>query len=249
MDAFAPAQPAAKSEADDRYQVRSRLEIVATLRAVLSRRALVTVHSGREFIVTAVLAVNPDFEEVIFDYGVDRAMTERLLQASQLEIVTQLDNIRIELAAARAEAVSFEGAPAFRIRLPEVMTRLQRREYYRIRIPLGRPLRCQVAPDPERTEHTVTLRVADLSCGGAALVDVPPSLAPVAGMVYRQCRIALPDLGTVTADLFVVHVHPDTTRAVPTVRFSGQFLGINDATRALIQRYINRIEREKRARQ
>src|SRR5262249_39847953 len=156
--------------------------------------------------------------------------------------ITQLDHIRIQFEADYAEAVSYEDAPAFRIRLPEAITRLQRREFYRIRIPLGRPLPFVITPDPEVPDKTVTMRVVDLSCGGVALADCPPSFDPTAGHVFKGCRMNLPDLGTVTTDLRVVHVHVDETKAVRTMRFSGQFRNLPDPMMNLIQRYINRVE-------
>jgi c-di-GMP-binding flagellar brake protein YcgR len=234
-----------------RFAVHSRLEIVATLRALVAQRAFVTLHARGEedFIVTAVLAVNPEYDEVVLDYGVDHAVTERLLRAPGLEIVTQVDHIRVELAVDQAEAVMFEGALAFRIPLPSTMIRLQRREYYRIHIPLSRPVRCVVTPDPARPDATLALRIADLSCGGAGFADVPVALAPAVGHLFPDCRIVLPDIGTVTTDLRTVHVREESAHGKTTLRFGAQFLGLNDGERTLIQRYIHRIEREQRARQ
>src|SRR5206468_6010297 len=70
----------------ERYQVHSRLEIVAILRSLIEHRSLVTVSFGGrdDFIVSALLAVNPDFEELIIDHGADPATNVRLLQAPRL---------------------------------------------------------------------------------------------------------------------------------------------------------------------
>jgi hypothetical protein len=63
MSAFEGSpQIATISERDDRYQVRSALEIGKILRGLIAHRALVTAHAGEHgaFFVTAILEVDDD---------------------------------------------------------------------------------------------------------------------------------------------------------------------------------------------
>ena len=105
------------SDRDDRYQVRSALEIGKILRGLLAHRALVTAHAGEHgaFFVTAVLEVDDDDGTLVCDYGVDAASTERLLFAPSLTFVTQLDHVRVQFTVSGAVAEHYEGGPAFRV--------------------------------------------------------------------------------------------------------------------------------------
>lgn len=242
---------ASLSEGDDRYQVRSALEIEKILRGLIAHRALMTAHGGDHgaFFVTAVLAVDDDDGTLVCDYGVDSALTERLLNASRITFITQLDHVRIQFSASGAEAIPYEGGPAFRIAIPEVVTRLQRREFYRLRIPRGRPLYCQVQlpAGPDEAAKRIPLPVHDVSCGGVALSGWPQGFVPRPAMELPDIGIELPDLGRLVADLRVVHVHGTAGHGPDAGRFGCRFVNASHGASMLVQRYINRIEREQRA--
>lgn len=248
----APPQVAVLSAHDDRYQVRGALEIASLLRALVARHALVTAHAGASFFVTALLEVDDDAGRLVFDYGVDAAETERLLQAPALTFVTQLDHVRIQFAVQGMERIDYEGSPVFTTPVPDRLTRLQRREFYRLRIPRGRPLACEFAIPPaadgDPPGRRLSLPVFDLSCGGASLYGWPDDFAPRPAMKLAGATIPLPDLGAIVADLHVVHVQGAGGRGGTAAgRFGCRFDALQPGGVTLIQRYINRIEREQKA--
>ena len=53
-----------------------------------------------------------------------------------------------------------------------------------------------------------TFPLADISCGGIAILDNKLVLGNTIGHDYKNCRIDLPDIGTVTATLQVRNDHP-----------------------------------------
>ena len=237
-----PAGPVDAVGDDDRFRIRSRMEIVSLLRAVSAHREIVTVQfgGGQDFVVSAVLGVNPDFEEVVLDYGADEPAMQRLLRSPRLRVSSQLDHVRLSFTAGAAEAVSFEGGKAFRVRLPDSLLRFQRRDAYRLKIPLGRPLLCHV-PAPGGGAP-LAVKVRDISVAGIGLVDYPPSLVVGMGTVLAGCRINLPDLGSLTVDIEVMHATQGESR-----RCGCRFKDIPLPMANLIQRYITRVEREQHA--
>lgn len=246
-------QIATISEGDDRYQIRGALEIGQILRGLIAHRALVTAHAGEHgaFFVTAVLEVDDDDGTLVCDYGVDAALTERLLSADRLTFVTQLDHVRVQFCVSGALAEHYEGGPAFRVAIPEVVTRLQRREHYRLKVPRGRPLYCQLAPpvdgDGLKPSKRISVPVYDISCGGVALTGWPSEFVPRPAMELPDTWIELPDLGRLVADLRVVHVQGTSRRGPNAGRFGCRFANTSHGATMLVQRYINRIEREQRA--
>jgi c-di-GMP-binding flagellar brake protein YcgR len=247
-DADAPEPLAAVDVAagDRRFDVGVRVDIVSTMRALAQRRALATVYGERacDFIVSCLLAVHEDDDALVLDFGAERAATERVLAAGEVRVVTQLDRIRIQFATEVAGTIDYDGAPAFVARIPDVMQRLQRREYYRVRIPLSAPLAMTLAPDPARPRAGVALRVVDLSCGGVRLDGVGSALGIVEGAVYRGCRMDLPRLGSLAVDVRVVRMLRDDAKP-GSCRVVGSFVDLPAGAEALLQRYINRIERDR----
>jgi c-di-GMP-binding flagellar brake protein YcgR len=241
METDAPATLVDQVGDDDKFRIYSRMEIVNILQAVAADRELVSIGFGgsQDFILSAILAVNPDFEEVVLDYGADQAAMQKLLASNRLRFTTQLDHVRILFQTDLVAATSFEGSPAFRTPLPASLLRLQRRDAYRLKIPLSRPVMCDM-PAADTGAGRVRVRVRDISAGGVGLVDYPPSMRLVPGTVRKDCRIVLPELGTLTADLEVMHATAD----VESRRCGCRFVGLSQAMANLIQRYITKIERE-----
>ena len=225
---------------DDRFRIHSPMEIAALLRAVGEAREMVTVQFGgaNDFLVTAVLGVDADAGVVILDYGADESAMQRLLRSDRLRIATQLDHVRVTFQASAAGAVAYDDGPAFVVPLPPVLMRMQRRDAYRLKIPMGRPVCCRVP----LAGRSVTIRVRDICVGGVGLADYGKDVPVSVGMVWESCTIELPGLGTLTADLEVMHASDGDAR-----RCGCRFRGLPLPMANLVQRYITRIEREQHA--
>lgn len=229
----------------ERYQVESRFEIVALLRAVAESRGAVTLYfnQGSDFIVSGILGVNPEFEELILDLGADAAANRRLLKAERVTVISFLDNIRLQFHVQRVEETVHEQLPALRIRLPDALLRLQRRNSYRVRAPVAKPI-AATFPHPLQRDKHLAMRIADLSCGGVALVSAETDPALLPGMLLRNCRIDLPEVGVIDSVLEVRSVanHAEGARS-RQLRYGCQFVSLPPALASAVQRYITRIER------
>ena len=228
---------------DERFRIHSPMEIASVLRAVGDAREIVTVQFGgaNDFVVTAVLGVDLDAGVVILDYGADQPAMQRLLRSDRLRFAAQLDHVRVTFQASAAGAVAYGDGPAFVAALPAVLMRMQRRDAYRLKIPMGRPLTCHV-PVEDAPGGAVRFRVRDIGVGGVGLVEYGKDVQVAIGMTWPGCRIDLPGLGTLTADLEVMHAADGDVR-----RCGCRFRGLPLPMANLIQRYITRVEREQHA--
>ncbi len=244
MDNQAP-KPGGGAADYSKYLVNSKAEVVYVLRAVMQKTELVTAYfnHGREFVLTSVVEVSDD--HVILDYGANEALNRKLVEAGKVMFVTAQEKVRVQFSAPYVEKVSFEGQNAFRIPLPDSLLKLQRREYYRISTPISAPLKCEV-PLPSGGKVDVT--VVDISVGGVGIVGYPAGLDLEVGAVYPGCRIELPEVGTVLATLQIRSSFDVTLRSGAQTRRSGcQFLDLPSNMQVLLQRYIIKLERERRA--
>lgn len=233
----------------DRYQVFAHAEIVSLLRATSEAGTMVTIsfNQGADFIITLLLAVLPEEDALVFDLGADAQANARLLRASRMTVSTVLDNVRLQFNASRATQVGFEGGPALRVDIPGTLLRLQRREHYRVRTPISRPLLANV-PHPDGSGTRTELRLLNLSCGGIAMVAASDSLALESGMIMADCRIELPGFGTVHTTLEVRNIAGIEERGGKRIQRCGcQFRDLLPATLTLLQRYITKLERENAA--
>ena len=229
-----------------KYLVHSRQEVAQILRAIMRQNEIVTgyFNQGQAFFLTAVLGANPDTDQLLLDCGSDAETNRRALASSKIIFVTNQNHVKIQFTTQALEQIEFEGRPAFRVPLPQNLLKLQRREYYRLVAPIRSPLHCII---PDLVGERVETDVADISVGGICTSGFPDSAVLEAGMLLPNCRIALPEEGTVVTALEVRNLIPTTRRSGQQVlRVGCVFVGIPAPHQAMIQRYIIRIERERR---
>lgn len=251
MPTAVATSPLSAAQDLSQYMIHSRVEMIGVLRDIITRRALVSITYGfgNESIVSALLSVNPEFEEVVLDFGADASANQRLLSAKSLTVTTYVEHVKIQFSVQRAETTMFEARPAIRVRLPQSLMRLQRREHYRISTPLANPLKCVLPELLDRNGKMVEFRVADISCGGLAMVANANQIHVDLGQKFDACEIELPGIGNVTTGLIIRSITeiPDST-LMRGRRCGCQFVNIAGTMATLIQRYINSLERERRAR-
>jgi len=242
-----PSTPPYATEDDGKYRIGSRVEIAFILRAMMKSSALVTAYfgSGKDFVVTALLDVDPERGALVFDSGSNPQLNERLLRSQRVSIVSSQDGVKVQFDLSSVEATSFEGRAAFRALFPPTLLKLQRREYYRLPTPIVKPLKCLL---PAKSGELVETTIGDISLGGVSLIGQPAGIKLEPGELFESCRIVLPDVGTVNIGLLVRNSFPMTLKNGSVTRRTGcAFIDLPANQEAMIQRYIIKLERDRRA--
>lgn len=240
------------SEEDGKdYTLTARSEILTVLRALIQQGSLMTMHfnQGQDFLLTSVLAL--DDTTLILDAGSNATGNARALASERLICVGQLDKIKVQFALGQLTAVEYQGRPAFRASLPATLQRLQRREYYRLTLPILQPLVCLIPPqhDDGRVAEE-ELHVLDISGGGVGLLVKNDGLQLNTDARLNNCRIVLPQVGTLICNLRVRSLYEITLRSGQRHKRAGaQFLDLANAMQQMLQRYILKSERERKLRE
>jgi flagellar brake protein len=228
------------------YLVHSPIEILANLRVLIDKRVLATVYFDQEtnFILTSFLNINPEFEELIFDLGPDKRANEKLLAADRLIVVAFLDHIKVQFTVNHAELTQFEGGPAFRVRSPNTILRLQRRTAFRVRTHTAKSpyLLLSSVPDKFGKSDAARLRVADISATGLAIVAPLGRPILTAGMRLPDCLLELEANASFNVEIEVRHVTIFKDSLGREICRSGcQVLNVSVPREMAIQRYVNQI--------
>jgi c-di-GMP-binding flagellar brake protein YcgR len=237
-----------------RFLLRSRPEVLFVLRSLIPKASMITVHfdHGKSFLLTTLLAISTDNEGLIFDIGSDEEMNRKALAATgKLILTTSIDKVKVQFSLSKLTSIQHEGRTAFRSGLPAEVLRLQRREYFRLSTPIATPVRCVIPMQrADGTALTTEVPLIDISGGGVGLMVMPAQkeLFPI-GVVFRDCRMTLPDEGILSATLGLRNSFEVTTRTgTPYLRVGCEFIDLPGSRLSLVQRYITRIERERKAR-
>jgi c-di-GMP-binding flagellar brake protein YcgR len=249
--------PEPQSPELEQFTVYSRAEIAAVLRRL--RDAVTPVNAYHEmasgFAVTEILDVLTEDGAVVIDPPSEATAARYLLAAEHVTFVAFIDNVKVQFSAQGVVAASWQGRPAVRVKLPESLLRLQRREYFRIRPPVAKPAMCLIPHPPEidkngyvvarAQQRYESLRVLDLSVGGLALLSYPAKFELPHGGKIDGCFLDLPGVGSINLSLTVHHIDP-VPRDEAARRLGCEFADMSPASRMALQRYVNKIEAEAR---
>jgi len=110
-------------------------------------------------------------------------------------------------------------------------------------------VRVAIALPPELGGGSTTFPLADISCGGIAILDNKMILGDAIGRNYLDCKIDLPEVGQVATSLQIRNSLDLTLLNNKTNRRLGcEFVNISRGMLSYVQRYITKLERERNAR-
>lgn len=254
MNAQTASLPVMQDNVLTRYRIDSRGEILSLLRSLQARKCLLNVAPGGSVEYSSVtsllyLADGGRAHSFIIDCAA-RDITNQRLCSSPLHFSASLDGVRINFTTPAASACEFESLPALRVSLPEQLFRLQRRDFFRIALPVANPVLCRI-PRPDCTPAEIlTTAVIDLGCGGVALSDDSTAFMPEIGTLLPNCQLRLPDDDPpVSVMLEVRNLAQFTLRnGALRQRIGCRFVGLPQTTAARLQRYVMQIEQARRNR-
>lgn len=231
------------ARSDAPYTLHHAGEIVTILERLRRQRALATVEFGDgHAIVSSLLELRRDAGVMIFDIARDPDQNRRLFASERLSFVTELDNIPITFETAAPSLIAYADGPAAVVGFPASLVRLQRREWFRVSLPLDPPIRCTVF---DSRGNASPAQAVDLSCGGAGLVveDVGGALREAGS--EHELVLSLPEIGRITLDAKLSSVKPTPPspgEPASKIRVGFRFESVSPKLASQIQRYVNRVE-------
>jgi c-di-GMP-binding flagellar brake protein YcgR len=141
--------------------------------------------------------------------------------------------------------VAYQKRRAFSTRLPDHYTRLQRREFFRLVLPMTRRPPCVIR---QEGKPVLNLSVVDISIGGVAAELPGGGLDIELGQILPKTRIDLKTIGTMEVDLQVANRAEIQRGGKPVSRIGCNFVKLSHAMENQLQRFITEVQREERAR-
>lgn len=185
------------------YLLRSQIEIKVVLDALVRQHVTISADikndRGEELLfLTHLLHVDPAGQFIIIACSNDKPSNQALVTSPALVLHANLDNAHVEFAASDPVDVMIQDVAAIRLRFPNSLLRLRRREHPRYALPPRVQLRC-VADSGGFTPFEA--RITDISMGGmgAMIYDVDINLP--AGTVLKRCKIVHPGGDAVVVDV------------------------------------------------
>ena len=234
-----------EAEIEDRFHITGPRPVAFMLAGFAKESEPFSVTFAGETFLTTLLAVQPERKGVIFDCSGSKETNRRFLESTHNVFVGRPGGIHVQFSTGRPTELMYSGGMAFSVALPKHIVRLQRRETFRIETPRVRPLQF-VGRLPGGGLLNLPVHNISVAGIGASATLLPDQL--VIGQVLANCRFALPED---EQDLFfsatIHHLTEQQSRAgLRHWRIGLQFDDLPPAAQNRIQRYIDKVERERR---
>ena len=231
----------------EKFTTTNRREILFYLHQLINdgERVSVVFHEGSETVLTVLLDVREEDNALIFDWGGSDIANRKLLQSERCFFVCAPHGVKNQFMGRGVRETTFKGRSAFITQIPGHYTRLQRREYFRLVLPLTRRPQLSLRQDSGQAQK---FPIVDISIGGIAIDTTENRLSIETGQIIPRARIELKGIGTLEADLEVRNVIETLRGGKPSRRVGCQFVKLNHAMENQLQRFITDVQREERAR-
>lgn len=229
----------------DDFTITSRREILFYLRQLINEGVQVSImfNEGHDTLLTMLLDVDEDKNQLIFDWGGSEDSNRRFLRSEKNYFIARPQGVRNQFVTGQAQEISYNKRRAFAVKLPEKYVRLQRREFFRLTLPITQRPVC-VMTSSEGKE--MKLETVDIGLGGVAL-EAPALEFPCdLGMVF-QARIDIKNQGVLRVPLKVCYRGEITRGTKQIVRLGCHFEKMSHAQENELQKFITHVQREERA--
>ena len=235
---------------DSQFKIRSKREMRSILNAIAQEGTRVALYydNGNDSILTMLLKVNE--QGMWLDVSSLAAHNQRILRSNKIIFISSRHQVKVQFVANRIESATLENRAAFYLPLPDSLLRIQRREYFRLATPAHNPLRCFIpltSPADAAAQSVLKREVTimDISGGGVALVCEEHETELQPGKIYTDCKITLPDIGTISATVLVKKIFEVTLRNGRVSKRAGcEFIHLSGQSETQLQRYVTQLQCE-----
>ena len=245
------AGKAVSAEGDDlsRFLIRSPTQIGQILCAIADHREIVTAYfnRGRQFLLTAIVHVDLPGRRVVIDRGSDETTNARLLESDRIVLVSAHEKVKVQFSVKQVREIEYDGQPAFSIALPAELLKLQRREFFRVRASASEPVRVRL---PLGGLEPLQIEALDIGIGGvSAFVQLPPGRTEI-GTRFADASVQIGVGSSFAVALELRNVNEVRLRnGTDATRAGFRFIDLPESAQKQIQRYLMRVERERRSRE
>lgn len=235
------------------FFLSNRREVLFYLELMSKQRCIATLYidDGRKFFLSSIVAIDEAANLLVLDPAQDSRFNELAGSAREITLVANLDRVKMQIRLPALRLQPYQGQNALCTGIPERILRLQRREFFRLEPPLTTPIRCQLATTLDNgSTKTFDLLLADISGGGVSLIG-DTEIAPhfERDTVFRDCRLEIPGEGVILVNLRVRKaIEMSPRNGQHCLRIGCEFVNLPGMRLSFIERYIARIERERKAR-
>lgn len=228
------------------FSIQNPKQIINHLLLLVKNKCLLSARFGEnnESYITTLLAINEKNNTVVLDYGSKEDLNQRILNAGKVAFDTDYNGIKVSFIGTALKKITYKGEAAFSMSVPKSLYWMQRREYYRVKVPISKASYCQLIVEGM---EPVNLKLYDISLTGFAMLNVSKKVSEVLipGTSLSQCKLILTEVGEgmISFEICAKYIiNPDKVQKIQKI--GCKFINLSRPLEDLIQRYMYQIQRE-----
>jgi flagellar brake protein len=240
------------------YLVSNQKLIVEHLTDLFKHKCIITAYFGENntSFLTAILELDAKNNRLIIDCAPTELLNRQLLNSAKVLFRSQIEGIKVSFSGKNIKKIKSGDSPAFEMPIPSAIFWMQRRQFYRVKIPLAHiGTHCKITFNLDQNESTAelplfktgTFRLADLSINGFALLNPEPEFSEFfeTGKAFGDCLLCLHEgpqsnISFTIQSVIVIRVSTTATQQ----RIGCKLTGLSTTFESGIQRYMQDIERQ-----
>lgn len=146
---------------DDSAMLHNKAMILNNLSLLVKNKCMVSANlGGKDSVLTALIAVDHKNNVIILDYGSSEHLNKRLISSTHVKFTTVFNGIQVAFTAEHVTKVKYQKDDAFQIPIPTSLYWYNRREYYRVNVPIMNPGICELTLKEPAEEASSELKQA-----------------------------------------------------------------------------------------
>jgi flagellar brake protein len=234
------------------YLVRNAKTIFGHLTDIVKSKCLISAHFGEynASFLTTIIDLDQKKNLVQLDCGPSAALDNQLLESNKVLFRTEVEGIKVSFSGKDIKKVKHGDDWAFSMPIPSSIFWMQRRQFYRVKIPLSHTSSyCRLAFPSENeddTDQIVPFPLCDISLTGFAFLAVDPKVAQrlQPDIEFVDCTLNLHSGNQAKVSFVVKNIATVRTNSAIGVqhRIGCQTRFLPPSFETSIQRYMQEIE-------
>lgn len=235
------------------YLVRSAKLIFGHLSDIIKKKCIISAHFGEhnQSFLTTIVDLDQKANLLTLDVAPTELLNKQLLNSAKVLFRTEYEGIKVSFRGKAIRKSESDGHPVFAMPIPDAIFWMQRRQYYRVRIPLShKNSTCEISFDLENEEGETVSQVkvfslSDISLSGFSFLNPDAKIADLLqpDAEISECALFLHDGSRANVGLVIKSVN--NVRANATAyqhRVGCKFTNMPQVFENSIQRYMQDIE-------
>ena len=177
-----------KTESD--YLVKNAKMVFNHFNELITKKCLISAHFGdrNTSFLTTITGLDSKNKVINLDCGPSEKLDEQLLSSSKVLFRTEVDGIKVSFSGKNIKKINTDGDWVLSMPIPDTIFWLQRRQFYRVKIPLSHNHSyCRLTLKIDDETETETFQLYDLSITGFSFLNSNPRWSLIAvGFVIKN---------------------------------------------------------------